>query len=319
MTEIRLQDYSQGFFEFLEEEYRDNTAKNYKCQVLKLIEYFQETGETLSLKSDKINKSSDKIREFYQHTGVHNVKTNAVRRFLEYIGTQMKSQEQKNIKLISEMVKFSNVSPTSTKSELTKEEVEPMILDQDEFDSALENADMKQYLILSLLMDTGCRASELAATQPSDYDFNPGKKDVDCVLQITKTYIQGKGVQNKPKRQDSRRAVEITEESKEILKDYIEMNDIERNELIFGNYQAIYHAVKDAFKEANVRTFKDENGDLKTRVSPHWIRHNKATQLVKEDNGLDLEDIRIYIGHSNLKSLRVYTHFDESDVIGVHN
>lgn len=326
MTEVEIQRYVSDFFDHLDGEYRSNTARNYKYPVLKLVQYFQETGETLEITEEKVYECSDKIRRFYRESGLHekskstqNVKTNAVRRFLEFTGREEfpeDSEKQSILEDVSGMVKQSRVFTGSPQSGLSKEDVEEMLLEQEEIDAAVEEANLFELLAINVLLDTGCRASEIAATTRQDYNFNPAQEDVEAVLQVTKTYIQGGEIQDIPKSAEGRRAVELKEDTKQLLQDYIELNEIEEDELIFGSYQSVYDAVNQVFKKADVRTYTDD-GELKTKVSPHWFRHNKATRLVKKGDLSD-RDITTYMGWSDTSMMKVYTHFDEYDVVGVH-
>lgn len=45
-------------------------------------------------------------------------------------------------------------------------------------------------------------------------------------------------------------------------------------------------------------------------ITPHSLRHSIATHLLQQ--GMQIEDIRQFLGHSSLKSTQVYTHLIES-------
>lgn len=319
MTEVKLQDYAPDFLDHLDENYRHNTARNYRYAVLDFLEYLDQTGETIELTPEKVYSSADIIKTgYYKTTDLHEVKTNAIRRLLEYIGKEkMPTKEQDMLDSISSLVTYSKVSAEDTSTELTPQEVKEKLLTQSEVDAITETCDLYQLVIFKILMDTGCRIGEITAAKIDDYDFEPSEPGVDCVLRITKTYVSGLGIQNVPKSKAGRRPVELKQESAELLQDYIAIEEKGEDDLLFGTIQTMRRKLEAAFVEAGVRVFEQDN-QKKTEFTPHWLRHNTATRLVKQDNDLDLEDIRRYMGWETIAMLKVYTHFDESDIVGVH-
>lgn len=56
----------------------------------------------------------------------------------------------------------------------------------------------------------------------------------------------------------------------------------------------------------------DHGGLLEKNVRPHVLRHSIATHLLQ--NGMDLEKIARFLGHSSLESTQVYTHIVEAEM-----
>ncbi len=144
-------------------------------------------------------------------------------------------------------------------------------------------------LIVELMYDTGVRVSELVNIKISDIDFDNKK-----------IRILGKG--------SYERFVFYGDYAKEALSKYINGN---RQKLLNG--------------KTNDYLFLNKNGDnistrgvakiidniikltlIKTKVSPHTLRHTFATHLL--DNGCDLRSVQDMLGHKNINTTEVYTH-----------
>ena len=60
---------------------------------------------------------------------------------------------------------------------------------------------------------------------------------------------------------------------------------------------------------ANLRTF-EENGEMKTKVGPHTLRHTAATNLIAND--CDVVVVQQHLGHKNIQSTMKYVHVAKS-------
>lgn len=56
---------------------------------------------------------------------------------------------------------------------------------------------------------------------------------------------------------------------------------------------------------ADLRTYK-ENGEVKTKVGPHTLRHTAATNLIAND--CDVVVVQQHLGHRDIKSTLRYVH-----------
>jgi len=147
----------------------------------------------------------------------------------------------------------------------------------------------KQYelkLIFALLYGCGLRCLEGWNLQIKDVDFD--KKTIFV--------RQGKNYKD--------RIVPMNNNVYEVVKDYIynfrKTLKLNHNRLFVSCYGLILLRLKYL---QNVCT--DENIKAK-RLSPHVLRHSIATHLLQ--NGMNIENIALFLGHSCLDSTQIYTH-----------
>lgn len=145
--------------------------------------------------------------------------------------------------------------------------------------------------ILEILFSTGIRVSELCKLHMSDVDL------------INKhIFIVGKGKKE--------RIIPLCDnESFKLFVEYkhINLKDIPSNANFFLNRdgkpisdQSVRHIIKKYKKIAHI----PEN------ITPHMFRHTIATRLL--ENGVDIRNIQIFLGHSSLAVTEIYTHVSVS-------
>jgi site-specific recombinase XerD len=54
------------------------------------------------------------------------------------------------------------------------------------------------------------------------------------------------------------------------------------------------------------------NGKDKIQVSPHKLRHTYATEMLED--GFNIEEVRVSMGHSNIATTSVYTHVRDAEL-----
>ena len=170
----------------------------------------------------------------------------------------------------------------------------PTILTQSEIKAIYEVTDnsklgYKDRAILAIYYGCGLRATEGLNLQVKDIDFRSG------LLQIgkTKTRIP--------------RYVPMSAAVMEDLKDYLQGA---RPQILKVKSETVLVHSKGRHKEAT-----GANGRLKKltglagidkQVTLHGLRHSIATHLL--ENGMELEQIRQFLGHSSLQATQRYTH-----------
>ena len=144
-------------------------------------------------------------------------------------------------------------------------------------------------MILELMYASGVRVSELVNIKLSDIDFS--RKQIR---------IMGKG--------SYERFVFYGEYASNALENYIYGL---RKDLLKGKGSEYLILNKDGNKITTRGIAKIIDNiiklaAIKTRVSPHTLRHTFATHLL--DSGCDLRSVQELMGHKNINSTEVYTH-----------
>ncbi len=178
----------------------------------------------------------------------------------------------------------------------------PGFLRLEEVDRLLEMPDtcsplgIRDKAIIEVLYSTGLRVSELVGLRVSDVDTKVG-----CVRCI------GKG--------DKERLVPIGRKALAAVELYLQFA---RPELLRkrrqspGNPYLFINRVGD--KLSRVGVWKNLAGygkrlGLKTRLTPHMLRHSFATHLL--ERGADLRSVQLMLGHADISTTQIYTHVVE--------
>lgn len=255
--------------------------------------------------------SIDNIKQFFDDREATESKVGSVRNLLKYIGTELNTEHAERLNDISERVKASRIDGVSRNKKSKKQRLEDKILTEEEERRVMQVANEYETLVIKAMLDTGCRPGELAALRPKDINFDISKGDIEAAVKIDKNYVEGVGVQDSPKTEDSNRTVNLRSDTVELLKRFIDEEDIGEEELIFDSYREIFELTKEVFSLAWV---KMEDG--LTQFSPHYFRHNTCTRLTRE--GYDKRDVQQYMGHGSIEITEIYEHFNEDEVVEIY-
>lgn len=153
----------------------------------------------------------------------------------------------------------------------------------------------RDYVIMSLLLDTGVRISEAAGIQLSDFRWQD---------RLVKVYGKGRKERYVPFQQTLERH----------LNEYILIRGKLDHDYLFVNLdnnpfriRGIQQAIADYGKIANIRD---------VRVSPHTFRHTFAKYYIM--NGGDPFSLQKILGHTSLDIVRMYVNLFSSDVSKQH-
>lgn len=155
----------------------------------------------------------------------------------------------------------------------------------------LRNAckDIREKSLIEIYFSTGCRLSEIMKLNKSDINYN----DRSIV-------VNGKGNKN--------RTVFFSVKCKLYLQEYLNSRT-DDNESLFVSEREPHDrlgksGIEKVFKKIKNRT------DIKAKISPHVLRHSRATQALSR--GMDIVDISKLLGHSSVKTTEIYSKVDKS-------
>jgi site-specific recombinase XerD len=265
------------------------------------------------------------VKEFLHHletNGIFELNTitpDHVQQFAEHLKTRTNathggglSGAQINliIQAVNKLIVYlKNTKGITIEVELLREKAiaEPIdVLSLDEIKELLNSMDttqnpvaLRDKTIITVLYGAGLRLSETAALNVED-------------ISLTQQSIfvkKGKG--------NKQRMVPITGFTVEILRTYITQlrdtfADISKtnDEALFIDimgkripYFTYYRILEQRIKLSGVSSLQEK------RIHPHLFRHSIATHLFQQ--GMDMEDIASFLGHSSLDSTMIYAHLAE--------
>ena len=154
--------------------------------------------------------------------------------------------------------------------------------------------ELRNKLIIHLLLDTGVRVSELV---------NIKVRDIDVEERIIKVF--GKG--------SKERFVFFTSKTKELLINYL----IKRKEKAITDNLLINYKGEKLTERSVQKIIKLVGEKIGLDIHPHLLRHTFATDLLNK--GADIRMIQELLGHENLDTTQIYTHVSNSRVKEVYD
>ena len=178
------------------------------------------------------------------------------------------------------------------------EKVERFIFTQNQIQELYKIANLEERAILNIAYGCGLRVQEIS-------DLN--QEDVRLTENII---IVQKGKNSK------RRLVPISQKISDEIKEYLESLETKTN-TIFTNNKA--RRMQEWGFNARLKQLilKTEFGQKLTteelnKIGIHSLRHSIATHLL--ENGMKLEQVQKFLGHSHIESTEIYTHITQEQI-----
>ncbi|ELM3644916.1 tyrosine-type recombinase/integrase [Flavobacterium psychrophilum] len=178
------------------------------------------------------------------------------------------------------------------------EKVERFIFTQNEIKELYQVANLEERTILNIAYGCGLRVQEIS-------DLN--QEDIRLTENII---IVQKGKNSK------RRLVPISQKISDEIKEYLESLE-QKSNTIFTNNKA--RRMQEWGFNARLKQLilKTEFGQKLTseelnKIGIHSLRHSIATHLL--ENGMKLEQVQKFLGHSHIESTEIYTHITQEQI-----
>jgi site-specific recombinase XerD len=149
---------------------------------------------------------------------------------------------------------------------------------------------LRNFLIVKILLETGLRMNELIHIEKKHIDFSTQTMLVD----MTKTHAH--------------RIVCFKEETEKDLQTWLALHP--HVPYLFYNLRT-FKRMTTASIESLFYQLKKRYG-IQDNITPHKWRHTFATSFLRK--GGDLETLRMLLGHSNLKTTQKYLHLNHQDI-----
>lgn len=261
------------------------TQKNYE-RYLRSFFYEFNVSQFKDINEEKIKQ----FRLFLARKGLKKITQNyyiiALRNFLKFL-------VKKGFELISpETIELPKISKGDIEF-LKPEELERLL-------NAPQGQDLKSLrdkAILETLFSTGLRVSELCQL----------KRFID--LKTGEISIRGKG--------DKLRLVFLSERAKIVLKNYLEKREdaLEALFISLNKNNKVIGPITARTVQRLVQRYGIKAGLVK-KIHPHMLRHSFATDLLL--NGADLRAVQELLGHKNISTTQIYTHFTNKQLKEIH-
>jgi len=158
----------------------------------------------------------------------------------------------------------------------------PKYFSKPEIDRILEiqKDNPKNYLLLSLLWQTGARVSEILALRVKDIDFHSRTIRINTLKQKNK----------------EQRVIPVQGNLLGLLGAYIASNELKKEDLILNFTRQRAHQI---VREGVLKAGLDEE-----RAHPHTFRHSFAVHAIM--SGTPVLVVKNWLGHSNIQNTLIY-------------
>ncbi len=272
----------------------ENSINELKKQFLEHLEI--EKGRSVKT----VENYARYLDRFFNFLGISNsiekITEDSVRKYrlnLNRINLSKKTQNYHIIALRS-FLKFLAKKDIKTldaqKLELAKlPERELNLIDANELERLLNAPTLlRDKAILETLFSSGLRISELCSLKRDSVNIENGEFSV-----------KGKG--------GKVRVVFLSPRAQKAIKNYLEKDAENVTDFLFP--------INPRFVQRMIHKYAIRAGITK-KVTPHVLRHSFATDLLS--NGADLRSVQSLLGHANISTTQIYTHFTDKHLKEIH-
>lgn len=286
-----MKDTINEFLDYIsyEKKYSDNTELNYEIDLYRFDEYLKMNHKNyLKIKYEDVSNFIITLQKSgYKSTSINRT-ISTLRSFYTYL----------------EKEKIISSNPFNLISNLKTDKRLPNYFKYNEYlemintlsDSPL---DIRNRLILELLLATGMRVSELSNIKMDTIDFNNNE-----------IKVHGKG--------NKERIVFYGSYAKDALDNYLYNS---RNILLNGK-ESVFLLVNNngtPLTSRGIRLIIEnivKKASIHSKITPHTFRHTFATMLLNE--GCNIKSVQELLGHASLGTTGIYTHLTNEEVRKVY-
>ncbi len=255
-----------------------------------------------------------------QNNNVSNINKDILREFIAFLNLKYKPRSIKRkiatLKSFFTFLEYEDIISTTPfrkiRLKLNRSKILPKIVSKTSLNRIIKyayleknkfSAESRSYresvrdiAVIELLFSTGIRVSELCNFTPYEID-----------LKNNQLKILGKGKKE--------RIIPLCEKKcLAILKEYVQLykDRLHNSATFFLNRDS--HPLSDQSVRRIIKKYCAIAG-VTENVTPHMFRHTIATMLL--ENGVDIRNIQILLGHSSLAVTEIYTHVSLSSQRGI--
>jgi integrase/recombinase XerD len=197
------------------------------------------------------------------------------------------------------------------------DETEVRYIDPEQYEKMLENANLRDEVLLRLLWDTGVRASEVIKITESDIE----RDEREIAIETAKS---------RKLKSNKTRSLHYSRRTEATLREWLDEggrdsylgvgDDDDEGHVLVTKQQPkmavgrVTEIVDERAEDAGIQeeVYEDQAGRSRRRVTAHTLRHSYAVHRVK--NGMPLVYLQVLLGHSDIDITRKYLHFRDDDI-----
>jgi integrase/recombinase XerD len=287
----------------------NSTMNKYRITFRNFNRYFEVQGLTKDVRNVDVNFARDYVgwllKDYIKFEG-HQFKPDRVKTkgisnrtahdYLKQIRTFFKFLVEDEIIRSNPFDKVNNVKYTDKEiSILTPEELKALLSAPDK----RTYTGFRDFVIMTLLIDSMMRINEALSLKSSDIDFATGTVTVRAEIAKSR----------------KARIIPIQKHTSNLLKELLtEVEEFENEYVFLSNYGE--RLEPNHFRNQLKRNYIKQAG-IKKRVHPHLFRHTGATMFLEA--GGDIRHLQMILGHSDLRMVMRYTHLSNRSLQEQHS